>query len=86
MVSIKVKTTGESAPFWEYMSTEEQIREVYEGDIAEQTKNVFNRSGCSPFYDNFNGFQIEGLFDGLGIDKVVCSEYYPKSKKRQRCL
>ena len=68
------------------MSNSEEIQEIYEADIRQQTNHVCNKFGVQPFYDGFNGFQIEGVFDGLGIDQIVCSEYTPKSKKRQRCL
>jgi hypothetical protein len=68
------------------MSTSEQIREIYEAEIADKTRVVFNKCGISPFYEDFDGFQIEGLYSGLGIDSIICSEYTPKSKKRARCL
>jgi len=63
------------------MSTDEEIREVYDRDIAEQTKIVYDRQGPTPFYDGFMGFQIENLYNDLGIEKIICSDFTPKSKK-----
>lgn len=34
------------------MSSSEEIREVYEGDIARQTRVVFNRQGIKPFVED----------------------------------
>ena len=68
------------------MSTHNEIMAVYEDEIAAKSKIVENKFGKRPFYDGFNGFQIEGLYDGLGIEHIVCSEFIPKSKKRSKCL
>jgi len=68
------------------MSTDEEIAAVYHDEIAKKTKIVYNKFGKRPFYDGFDGFQIEGLYEGLGIENIVCSEFTPKSKKRSKCL
>ena len=63
------------------MSSDEEIRAVYEQDIADKTRLVYGKSGAMPFYDGFSGFQVEELFQELGIEKIVCSEYTPKTRK-----
>jgi hypothetical protein len=68
------------------MSSTEEIQEVYESEIANKTKIVYNKFGKPPFYDGFEGFHLEGLFDGLGIEQIKCSEFTPKSRKKAKCL
>ena len=68
------------------MSTDREIAAVYNDEIYKKTKIVFDKYGKSPFYENFAGFQIEGLYDGLGIENIVCSEFTPNIKKRTKCL
>ena len=68
------------------MSTDNEIRAVYDEEIERKTNIVWNKFGKSPFYENFKDFSIETLGEGLGIEKIKCSEFYPKSKKRARCL
>ena len=42
------------------MSTDEEIEEVYLTDIHSKAKQVRNKLGIYPFYDNFiNGFHID---------------------------
>ena len=59
------------------LSNHEEIMAVYESDIAEKTRLVESKFGKKPFYDNFRGFHIEKLYGGLGIHRIVCSEYTP---------
>ena len=66
------------------MSSPEEIAAVFNEDICNMSKVVFSKYGLSPFYDNFDGFQIEGLYDGLGIDEIVCSEFTPRSKNASK--
>lgn len=68
------------------MSTDEEIRAVYEEEIANKTNIVWHKYGKAPFYENFKDFSIETLGEGLGIEKIKCSEFFPKSKKRGKCL
>lgn len=63
------------------MSTDEEIRAVYDEDIYRQTVIVESKFGKAPFYDNFNGFNFDDMSQGFGIEKIVCSEYRPKQKK-----
>lgn len=67
------------------MSTDEEIRAVYEQDIAEKTQLVESKFGKAPFYDNFDGFSIGHLYGGLGIENIKCLGFAPKSKKKHRC-
>ena len=46
------------------MSTDWEIREVYEQDIGEKTRIVYNKQGIQAFLDK-EGIQIKGLYDGL---------------------
>ena len=68
------------------MSTHEEILAVYNQEITDKVKIVYNKCGSRPFYDGYDGFRIECLYDGLGIDKIICSEYTPKSKRMKKCL
>ncbi len=68
------------------MSTDEEIRAVYEEDIEHKTNIVWNKCGKALFYENFQDFSIETLGEGLGIEYIKCSEFFPKSKKRSKCL
>jgi len=45
------------------LSSSEEIREVYEGDIARQTLQVWRKQGPAPFYAGANAFMhVESLF------------------------
>ena len=46
------------------MSTSDEIQEVFEADIREKTKIVYNKQGIQAFLDK-EGIQIKGLYDGL---------------------
>ena len=46
------------------LSTSDEIQEVYEQDIREKTKIVYNKQGIQAFLDK-EGIQIKGLYDGL---------------------
>lgn len=61
-----------------FMSTSEEIAEVFAQDIEKRTRIVENSQGQLPFYDNFRGFNIFSLYDGLGIDKISCSDFKPR--------
>ena len=45
------------------MSDSEEIRAVYEDDIAMMSYIVERRRGKKPFYDNFRGMSIRKNFD-----------------------
>lgn len=47
------------------MSTDEEIREVFEQDIADRTKQVASKFGQAPFYDYFTDLQIKRILDGI---------------------
>ena len=63
------------------MSTDEEIRAVYNEEIDRKTNIVWNKCGKSPFYENFSGFSFEELGEGIGIDRIKCSEFTPKTNK-----
>jgi hypothetical protein len=45
------------------LSSSEEIREVYESDIARQTLQVWRKKGPAPFYAGVNAFMhVESLF------------------------
>ena len=46
------------------MSTDEEIREVYEAEIREKVKIILNKQGIMAFLDK-EGMQVKDLFDGL---------------------
>lgn len=46
------------------MSTDQEIREIFEADIREKTKIVYNKQGIQAFLDK-EGIQITNLYDGL---------------------
>ena len=46
------------------MSESSEIQEVFEQDIAEKTKIVYNKHGIQAFLDK-EGMQIKDLYDGL---------------------
>jgi len=46
------------------LSTSEEIQEVFEQDIREKTKIVYNKHGIQAFLDK-EGMQIKDLYDGL---------------------
>lgn len=55
---------GGYAPKWaerERVSSADEIRAVYEGDIAKQTKLVISKQGYKPFYNGFRGFSIHNI-------------------------
>jgi len=66
------------------MSSPEEIVAVFNEDVCRKSKIVFSKYGLSPFYDYFDGFQIAGRYDGLGIDEIVCSEFTPRRKNASK--
>ena len=46
------------------MSESDEIQEVYEQDIRDKTRIVYNKQGIQAFLDK-EGIQIKGLYDGL---------------------
>ena len=46
------------------MSTDEEIQEVYEQDIRDKTKIVYNKQVIQAFLDQ-EGIQSKNLYDGL---------------------
>jgi hypothetical protein len=51
------------------VSTDEEIREVYESDIERQTNQVFLKRGIIPFLEGQRGMSIE-----YGIDEGIQAE------------
>ena len=47
------------------MSDSEEIREVFEQDIADKTCQVVNHFGNAPFFDYFNDLSIKRVYDGV---------------------
>lgn len=47
------------------ISTDEEIREVFESDIADKTRIVKSKHGVLPFLDGLESMQIEELLFGL---------------------
>ena len=45
------------------MSTSEQIREVFEQEIAEKSNIIRRKYGERPFYDGFGNMRIFDMFD-----------------------
>ena len=46
------------------LSESDEIQEVYEQDIRDKIKIVYNKQGIQAFLDK-EGIQIKGLYDGL---------------------
>ncbi len=46
------------------MSTDEEIRSVYEAEIAEKTKIVLNKQGIVAFLEN-QGYSVHDVFEGV---------------------
>ena len=63
------------------MSTHDEIMAVYEDEIYQKSKLVESKFGKAPFYDNFDGFSFDHLYDNREISKIRCSEFTPKIKK-----
>ena len=58
------------------MSTEEEIWEVYSGDIEKQANIVKSRFGLEPFFENFEGFHTDYLLslppeDGELLEEIL---------------
>ena len=47
------------------MSTDEEIREVFEQDIANKTQQVRTHFGSAPFYDYYTDLSIRRVYDGI---------------------
>ena len=56
------------------MSDSREIQEVFEQDIANRSRIVENNCGIMPFYDGLVGFHTFGLYDGLHLDEILCSD------------
>lgn len=63
------------------MSTHDEIMAVYHEEINSQSSLVESKFGKAPFYDNFNGFSIKGLYDNLGIEQIKCADFTPRTKR-----
>jgi hypothetical protein len=61
-------------------STHEDIMAVFNDDINEKSRLVEAKFGKAPFYDNFEGFSIKGIYDYAGIEDIKCSEFTPRRK------
>jgi hypothetical protein len=60
------------------MSTDEEIREVYEQEIAEKTNLVVSKFGPMVLYGGLSGFSIEKH----PCCDIVSSEIVPRKKKK----
>jgi len=45
------------------LSSDKEIAEVFQFDIAHKTKQVLNRDGVKPFLEGLEGFQVERLIN-----------------------
>ena len=65
------------------MSTSEEIYECFCEEVAQKTKIVLNKHGLAPFLEDEGGcsLRIFDLSEGLGAEKIVCSEYRPREKR-----
>lgn len=61
------------------MSTSEEIREVYESEIAEKTKLVVAKFGPEVLYSGLHGFQIERH----PCSNIICREPAAKKSKKR---
>ena len=61
------------------LSNSAEIQEVFEQDIEKMSRQVENNLGVIPFYDGFRGFHTFGLYDGLHLDEIVCSDIWEKA-------
>ncbi len=68
------------------MSTQEEIAEVYNRDIYQKTKEVFNKSGYRHFLDGFVGMTVTNIFTKYeleGLQKIAKADsregFYDKS-------
>ena len=64
------------------MSSDEEIREVFEQDIAEKSKQVINNQSILPFLDGMDGMSIKELYWGVFdeddrelLQKILDGEY-----------
>ena len=68
------------------MSTDEEIREVYESDIERQTNQVFSRQGIVPFLEGQWGLSIEyGLDEGTQVElqKIADADRQKRIEEKQ---
>lgn len=63
------------------MSTSEEIREVFEQEIAEKTRLVVSKFGPEVLYSGLHGFQIEKH----PCSDIICRDKL-KAKRKKRCL
>jgi len=61
------------------MSNSDEIQEIFEQDIKRMSNVVENKQGPIPFYDGLRGFHTFGLYDGLHLDEIVCSDIWEKA-------
>ena len=47
------------------MSSDEEIRAVFEAEIAQKTRQVANKFGSEPFYDYYADLDIKRVYDGV---------------------
>jgi hypothetical protein len=52
------------------MSSDREIREVFDRDIAEMSRVVLSKSGPAPFYEGFRGMRVESVLPDEFIE--VC--------------
>jgi hypothetical protein len=63
------------------MSSSEEIRGVFERDIAEMSRVILNKSGPAPFYEGFRGMRVEGVLPDEFIEVCGAIELADKDKK-----
>ena len=66
------------------MSTYEEIWEVYSGEIASKSKQVFNKFGAVPFLDGLGGMQIEPLMPLHPDVGDVLTEVLNRDREKQQ--
>ena len=61
------------------LSTSAEIQEVFEQAIEKMSRIVYNKQGAKPFYNGLRGFHEFGLYDGLHLDEIKCSDIWEKT-------
>jgi len=65
------------------LSSSRDILEVYLSDIAKATKQVRDKYGIGAFYDSFQGYQIENLYNRVWsvADKEMLQRIWKREKQ-----
>ena len=65
------------------MSSESEIREVYEGDIGKQTDEVLRKYGVKPFYEDFDGMEVESVWPVEWLETLARIDMAPAASAAQ---